>query len=551
MKEIELKFQVPPGQREAVRRFVAGRGDGAQRTHLQAAYVETADRALAAARMALRLRREGGQWVQTLKGAGDDGLSRDEHNHPLPDAGEALPVIDVRRHAQTAVGRRLLALLAQAPQAAAGEASAASTAAAASSTAPGRADPPGPAPTHADRLSVVYSSDIHRLSRRLRAPLGTVELAFDEGWLIAGDQRLPVCELEIELVSGHPAAVLDVARRWALRLGLWLDTRSKAERGDLLSRGLLVAAPRRADSVQLKRRQRPVDALKAVIASVRDQVIVNASQVADGRHDPAHVHQLRVGLRRLRTAWRLFDGDAEADALGAPLAEAAAVLFRRLGAARDAAVMDGPLAQALGDALRATGADGSLPLPSRPPGADAATAIVRDRGSQALLLDLIEVGVAPPATAAPAATAPPTPTPAPAVADAPRLRELLSRRLRAWHRAVLRDAAQFAALDDPARHRLRKRIKRLRYAAEFASSLWDTVDMRRGLKPLREVQSRLGELNDVAVAIEAFNAVKDRDPRAWFALGWLAARREALLSETPAALSGLRRARRVWRIDRK
>ena len=103
MVEIELKFQLPAAAREAVRAELAEAGARVQR--LQAAYVDTPDRALARARSALRLRREDGAWVQTLKAQGAGVLVRLEHNAELPSdaggAGEALPALDLGRHLGT------------------------------------------------------------------------------------------------------------------------------------------------------------------------------------------------------------------------------------------------------------------------------------------------------------------------------------------------------------------------------------------------------------------------------------------------------------------
>ena len=54
---------------------------------------------------------------------------------------------------------------------------------------------------------------------------------------------MAVSELEIELVRGRPEAVVDVARRWAARHGLWIDLRTKAERaGHLLDVDALIQA---------------------------------------------------------------------------------------------------------------------------------------------------------------------------------------------------------------------------------------------------------------------------------------------------------------------
>ena len=64
MFETELKFQVPPARREALQRAIATAT--ARTTRLQAVYADTADHRLAANGLALRLRKEGRVWVQTL-----------------------------------------------------------------------------------------------------------------------------------------------------------------------------------------------------------------------------------------------------------------------------------------------------------------------------------------------------------------------------------------------------------------------------------------------------------------------------------------------------
>src|SRR5690606_13375696 len=74
-----------------------------------------------------------------------------------------------------------------------------------------------------------------RLLRQVRSRHGSVELAYDTGVLRAGGLDLPISELEFELLSGRPAAIFAVARRWQQRHGLVLDARSKSERGDALA----------------------------------------------------------------------------------------------------------------------------------------------------------------------------------------------------------------------------------------------------------------------------------------------------------------------------
>ncbi|HEV7914053.1 MAG TPA: CHAD domain-containing protein [Albitalea sp.] len=490
MHEIELKFQVPRTRRAAVDAAVAGR-DPAPRQRLQAAYFDTADRALARAGMALRIRREGRHWVQTLKAGGDDGLTRAEHNVPL--AGEPAAA-DPQRHAGTPVGERLAQLLADAA--------------------------PGP-------LACLFRTDIRRRSRQLRTRQGVVELAFDEGTISAGDRRWPVCELEIELVSGSPLAVIETGRRWVLRHGLWLDTRSKAERGDLLARGETMAPVRKAQPVELAPTMSTGQALQCVLRACLDPISVNASQVADGRCDPEHVHQLRVGLRRLRTALSLF----EAEAAMPELAEHASVLFRRLGAARDRVAVAEPLERDLQAALRSAGLDIDAPgLPALDAESEPSV-LLRLGPAQMLLLDLLAC----------------TQSALPPAADEPPLRKVLTRRLSRWDRTLRAGVRRLNELDDTARHDLRKRAKRLRYGIEFAQRLFKGRDVRRMLKPLGKLQDRLGEVVDSAVAMQAYRDGANGDARVLFALGWLAARKQGLMEQSGRVVKRYLETKRAWK----
>jgi len=493
MHEIELKFQVPGGQRAAVDAAVAGRS-GSARARLQAAYLDTADRSLAAAGMALRLRREGRRWVQTLKGRTADTMTRLEHNVPRG-AGAAMPGVDPSLHAGTPAGDALNSVLAT---------------------------------QAADALSVRYSTDILRRTRVLRLPGGRVELAFDVGHIRAAGRTIDVLELEIESLSGPPQAVLIAARRWVPRHGLWLDTRSKAERGDLLASGTTMAAPVRAASVVLMAGMSGPAAWQCALNSCADQILGNASQIAAGEHLPEHVHQLRVGLRRLRSAMKLFEGEGADPALAVP----AAALFRRLGVARDAAVIETEFAAELMAALQAEGMAPDAELLPRSPAAESPTDVLREPASQLFLLDLLAAQQLPRVEE---------------IGSAAPLRERLARRLSRWHRQVLRDAACFDTLDDAALHRLRKRAKRLRYAAEFAGSLFERRPLRRYLRAMDAVQDRLGTITDSLMVARAFRNASDAAVHRAFALGWLAARRAALIRDAAPALKAFRKAERFWK----
>ncbi len=517
MHEIELKLQVPTERLADVQAAVCGR-QPPPALRLRAAYFDTADRRLAGAALALRLRREGRRWVQTLKGAGDDGLTRQEHNVARGSAS-AMPVMDPTLHAGTPAGERLLALLGAAPA----------------------------APLH-----TLYRTDIARHVRELRVrvdgtPQARVELAFDRGRIEADPHVLEVGELEIELLAGTPHAVIETARRWQARHGLWIDLRSKAERGDLLARGERIAPARRAAASRVARSMNVAAAWQAVLRECADQILANASQIASGEHAAEHVHQLRIGLRRLRSAGALFKHPDGA------LMEGAAQLFRQLGAARDAVVVESEFGPALEAAMRSTGVDGAALVAQSPAASDgdagtSPAALVRADATQGWLLDLL-AAMQPEEAVAGNGDADDTGESADAAQTAaePPLRAALAARLNGWHRRIVADAARYADLDDADRHRLRKRAKRQRYAAEFCAPLFGRRAVRRYLKALRAVQERLGAVSDAVMAAESFAQRAPTDPQAMFALGWLAARRDVLVAAASPELGGFAQVERFWK----
>jgi CHAD domain-containing protein len=108
-------------------------------------------------------------------------------------------------------------------------------------------------------------------------------------------------------------------------------------------------------------------------------------------------------------------------------------------------------------------------------------------------------------------------------------------------------AETFATAEVEAQHRTRKQLKRFRYGAEFVIGLCPGKATARSLSALRQALDALGAYNDALVAEERFAARVEADPRAWFALGWLASQREILLNDAARSLRRLGRAPRFWR----
>ena len=476
MFEIELKFQVPAAHQAAV--LKAACTASAATSRLQARYFDTPDRRLAAAHVALRLRQENDTWVQTVKGQGDNGIRRLEHEVRLP--GEPIAQLDIRRHAGTEAGRLLGAAL---------------------------GDSTG-------SLQEIFATDVTRTHRLIHSDDAVIELAFDVGTLRAGEATAPLCELEFELKSGPLASLFAVAERWALRHGLWLDVRSKSERGELLARGASAKAPTRAVAPALTREMSKDAALRCLVGTCLDQVLPNLSALAAGVGTADHLHQARVGLRRLHTALKLW-GKPE------PRRDTAlAVLFASLGGPRD---LDALQASVL-PALVAAGAP--IATLAAPPSAANIADSVRGTRHLAVLLQLLAFALGASAE------------------DDDGEKSMVQKAdaaLMAERRKLLKAARRFAQMDDTERHRLRKRLKRLRYGIELSSALFNPKKIARELKRLRPAQDALGRYNDLCVAEALFRTQTAVDPRAWFAVGWLTAARQAEAELAGQALKRLRK----------
>ena len=405
---------------------------------LAAYYFDTLAGTLAQAGFSLKLRKEVKVWFQTLK-SGDSAASavRGEHNVRL--RVKEHPELDPLAHAETADGDRLQRLLS------------------------GSAN---------NTLVCRYATHIRRLSVQIGAR-NRVEYSLDTGEISAQPDGnvlplvQPVCELEIELISGPARGLLSAARKLLANSGIYIDVRSKAQRGDAVANGSLMVSPARAISLNVDNNS--LKALtEAVLINCARQVLVNASQLAaiEGG-GPEHVHQLRVGLRRLRSTFALFgkfigENIATWDAKAMQLAVS-------LGGNRDIDVMT----EAIWPRLRAVGA----PLVELPvhenvvPSGD----LVRETATQQWLLELVSIELQ----------------------GIGEVREgkwsLVLPVVRGWIRQCKKDAIRFESFDLEQRHRLRKRLKRLRYALEFIESELLPKCYKRFSKVLTSVLDDLDE----------------------------------------------------------
>ena len=246
--EIELKFQLSRKARHSIDAQL--RAEGGKSKLFTAYYFDTVAGMLAQSGFSLRLRKEGRVWFQTLKSACSAASAvRSGHNVRL--RVKAQPQLDPLAHVETEDGVRLQRLLSRSAD---------------------------------NTLACRYTTNVHRLSVQT-GTRNRVEYALDHGDISAQPDSntpplvLPVCELEIELVAGPVRGLLSSARKLLVNPGVYIDVRSKAQRGDALANGSLIISPARA--VPLTTHSKSLKALvEAVLINCAHRVLVNASQLA-------------------------------------------------------------------------------------------------------------------------------------------------------------------------------------------------------------------------------------------------------------------------------
>ena len=492
MTEFELKLEIPADRLEPL--AVAMKQGAAQRQRLRATYFDTPDGALAGKGIVVRVRKEGRKWVQTAKAPGNGPLARLEHNAPVsPGEPGSVPVVELSRHFGTPVGdaiRRALELDS------------------------GAAFPP---------LVRLYETDVTRLAQTVTHGESEIEIALDEGRIVAGTQSVPVRELELELKQGHPEDAVQMAREGCAIHGLWLSTISKSMKGQRLA-GTAARPPRGPRAPAYGRRVGGPALVAAVVGACLEQVLPRASEIAGDNGDADDIHQLRVGIRRLRTALRELASLAQGLDPGweAPLVEA----FRALGRHRDHGhlerTMEPQIEGASGPKVDTDELDADIPDPG---------AVVRSPAFQDSLLALLAFSCRDPGRAGP---------------DHQQTKKRVRKALRKLHGQVLADGAHFAALDEVQQHRVRKRLKRLRYLAEFAAPLFHSRKTQAFADSLKPLQDALGVYNDELMALHAYRALARDNPDAWFAAGWLSARRQPHALACQVAVEDFARTRPFW-----
>jgi inorganic triphosphatase YgiF len=492
--ETELKLLLAPGEAARVPLVAPLAGLEGRRERFVAFYFDTPTHELARNGLGLRLRRQGRHWRATLKAEGFSahGLHhRPEWEYPAPG-----PVLDLSRFVDTP--------LAALPEA---------------------------ATLHA-RLVPVLVTEFRRTRWRLdREPGSSLEVALDEGRLIARGRESLVEEVEIEVLAGPVAAAFDVAEALAASVSLRPEPASK------LARGLLLAAtarprPVHAAPVSLDEAGGPREAARLIARACLAQAQANEGGVLQSA-DIEFVHQHRVALRRLRSALRLFRQALEPGEVAA-FADDLKWAATALGRCRDWDVF-------VTETLPSLSAAEGNPEHGREilrrarahqrearRGARAAILSPRYGLTMIRLLRWVWAPVEP-------------------KEGARDLKDFASERLRKGAKRVAIQSAAFATLDAAARHRLRILVKRQRYATEFLGSLFKGTAVKRHVRRLSRAQDELGLANDCANALAHVRELAPPAGYVEFARGWFAAREAAGVQAAAAALAAAAAEPRFWK----
>jgi inorganic triphosphatase YgiF len=429
--EIELKLEVAPEAAKALMTDSPWLTTSDSRSeHQQSVYYDTPDLKLRKSGYVLRVRSIESRFVQTLKSL-DGGAGLFDRGEWEWDIDGSQP--DLARLVGTPVGELEIA-----------------------------------------ELKPVIRSEIDRTICRVDQCGSELEFDLDLGTMSANSRDIPVSEVEVELIRGKPRAAVELAQRISAEIPVKLAVMSKAERGFALADGSLFG-PTKAEAVKLARGMNVAEGFETVVFACLRHFRLNEPLVIESRHIEG-LHQARVAMRRLRSAFALFRPvvhDQECERIEDELRWFAA----ELGDARN---LDVYLERDLSEDQR------RFVEERRERAYDLAIAAMESTRFRRLMLDLSGWAATGDWRAKSRAAKP--------------LERFVDRRIdRLW--AKIANPGAVADMGDKRRHRLRIAMKKLRYALEFTEALHLRRARRRKkfAKSLKGLQESLGQLHDAVV----------------------------------------------------
>lgn len=343
-------------------------------------------------------------------------------------------------------------------------------------------------------LRPVFETIVERKSVPLRCGTSDFELAIDRGWIRAGRRRERIGEIEVELKEGDPADLAILAKRFSESLRVSYGARTKAERGYALSNGAR-HPPVEAAEIRYPPTLSCGEAFTAIGESCLHHFAANEGAVRRG--DSEGIHQMRVGLRRLRAAISVFK-DMLAGSETEEIKSELKWITQQLASARDNDVLLRDSIVPLRDACPGSREIALLAADierRRDKGFEEAQAAVRSARYRTCVLRTALWLMA---------------------GDWSKNQDALARARRDTavlafardvlpHRTgkILRKSRKLSSLDAHKRHKLRIAVKKLRYATEFFAPLSarpnEAKTRQRFESAIQLLQHALGKLNDVTI----------------------------------------------------
>ena len=362
-----------------------------------------------------------------------------------------------------------------------------------------------------------YATDFRRKTINIQTERSLIEIALDQGSFVTNGQSHPLYEVEIELKLGDRAEAVAWAKKIALEAQIQLETISKAERCAVLAGFNLPIRSAKLEPFV------PNASLDFVIARLLSECLRHYMDYLHPfreEHSPLAVHQMRVALRRLRAALKVF-AKAFPETSFRSYADRARTLATGLGDARDC------------DAFRQLAFGEALQHPSRPIDAphlesgldklradayERASALIESEFNLTFILDM-QIFILERAWRSEATDSSFVTLSAPATYFA---RETLDRLLR----QARRKGKDILNRSDEERHDLRISLKNLRYNAHLLAPLFTIKKSQKTwFSDLSALQEILGLHNDLANAqimlerLQSF-AEDDFSQSAGFIMGW-------------------------------
>ncbi len=334
------------------------------------------------------------------------------------------------------------------------------------------------------KLQAVFTTDFTRHAWLIENKEGgRVELALDRGWIKARGRRERICEMELELLAGPLSTLFTIVRQLQETLLLHPEVRSKSERAHLLAAGGPLS-PIKSSAVPLTPGMRTMDAFRMVALACLGQLQGNELGVCN-TDQPEFIHQARVGIRRLRSAIRLWEPLLPVDFVARfePLWQNVA---GNLGDARNWDVFAAEILPALNDEFSGRAELVKLTryaLRRRAACRRAARGLFKSADYSRLLIEF----------AAELVTLPD---------EGGKIEKFVPRCLSKRAKRVAERASTAVGGDAAARHRLRVAFKQLRYALEFFAPILDKPAFLAYHQAASALQELLGQLNDLAVAAQ-------------------------------------------------